>query len=156
MTIWRLCKTRWVKTAFTGAGAAQNPGRWNSLGTRIVYCAETRALAAWEILAHVEDRADLAKATFSAIPVEVAEDLIQEVPPLPQDWRRSPPGESTSLVGDRFVETATHPVLKVPSAVVLGEFNYLINPAHPAFPSLKIGQAEAFRFDERVVSRRGI
>jgi len=154
MTVWRLCMTRWVKTAFTGAGAAENPGRWNSLGTRIVYCAESRALAALEILAHVEDRADLAKAKFSVIPVEVVEDLIQKVPQLPQDWRRSPPDESTRLIGDRFVETAMHPVLKVPSAVVPGEFNYLINPAHPAFQSLKIGKAEAFCFDQRVVPSR--
>jgi RES domain-containing protein len=105
-----------------------------------------------EVLAHVEDKAGLAKAKFSAIPVVIDEGLIQSIPPLPKDWRRIPPGASTQTIGDRFVQEATHPVLKVPSVAVPGEFNYLLNPAHPDFSAIKIGKPEPFPFDPRVFS----
>jgi RES domain-containing protein len=151
ITAWRLCKTARVAGAFTGVGAAENPGRWNSAGTRIVNCAESRALAALEVLAHVEDKAGLAKARFSVIPVEIDDALILDQPALPRDWRRVPPPPSTRALGDHFVAAGTRPVLKVPSVIVLGEYNYLLNPAHPAFKRLRIGKAEPFPFDLRVI-----
>ena len=41
-------------------------------------------------------------------------------------------------------------VLKVPSVVVQGEFNYLINPNHPEISNVKIKTIEKFNFDERL------
>ena len=87
IAIWRLCRAQWAKTAFSGAGAAANPGRWNSLGTRLVYCSETRSLCALEILAQVEDKRNLAQAKFVAIAVEVPEKLIARPARFPPDWR---------------------------------------------------------------------
>jgi RES domain-containing protein len=153
ITVWRLCKTTRVPNAFTGLGAAENPGRWNSLGTRLVYCAESRALAALEIIAHVEDKPSLAKAKFSAVPVELDQALIQPVPSLPKHWQSIPPVAATQKIGDQFVKRAAHLALKVPSAVVHGEFNYLINPAHPAAGTLKIGPPEPFLFDPRTLAK---
>jgi RES domain-containing protein len=42
------------------------------------------------------------------------------------------------------------PVLRVPSVVTLGEFNYVLIPIHPEFRRLTIGPPEAFTFDARV------
>jgi len=114
MTIWRLCKTRWVKTAFTGAGAAQIQVGWTLLGTESS-TVPNAGPAAWEILAHVEDRADLAKAAFSAIPVEVAEDLIEEFPIAAGLAAESPGRSRPASSVNRLVETGDASVLKVPS-----------------------------------------
>jgi RES domain-containing protein len=40
--------------------------------------------------------------------------------------------------------------LRVPSSVVLGEFNYLLNPAHPDFARITIARPESFDFDSRL------
>jgi RES domain-containing protein len=149
-TIWRLCSARWAKTAFSGAGAAANPGRWNSMGTRMVYCSETRALCALEILAQVEDKRNLARARYVVIPVEVPEKLIAKPARFPSDWRAVPPPLSTRHWGDRFVTERRFPVMRVPSAVVSGEFNYLLNPLHPDFSNLQIGKPTSFSFDARI------
>ena len=42
--------------------------------------------------------------------------------------------------------------LRVPSVVVPQEWNYLINPAHPAFARLEIGKAQPLAFDPRLAS----
>jgi RES domain-containing protein len=46
----------------------------------------------------------------------------------------------------RFASVA----LRVPSIVVDGEFNYLLNPLHPDFAQLKIGEPRRFSFDPRL------
>jgi DNA-binding winged helix-turn-helix (wHTH) protein len=40
-------------------------------------------------------------------------------------------------------------VLRVPSIVVDGEFNYVLNPRHPDFARLEIGESLEFSFDPR-------
>jgi RES domain-containing protein len=48
------------------------------------------------------------------------------------------------------VREARSAVLEVPSIVVNGEFNYLLNPEHPDFERLEIGSALPFSFDPRL------
>jgi RES domain-containing protein len=42
-------------------------------------------------------------------------------------------------------------VLAVPSVVIPQEFNYLLNPLHPAFKKIVVSQAESFVLDPRLV-----
>jgi RES domain-containing protein len=148
--VWRLCAQKWVTTAFSGDGAAENPGRWNALGQKAVYCAESRALGALEVLAHVENKRLLLRAHFVAIPVDIPDELIQRPARFPADWRSTPPPESTRRIGAKFLVSAPLPVLRVPSAVVAGEWCYLLNPAHARFGELTLGAAEPFGFDPRL------
>ena len=41
-------------------------------------------------------------------------------------------------------------IYKVPSTIIREEFNYLINPLHPDFKKLSIGNAQKFAFDPRM------
>ncbi len=52
---WRIVKRKHAKKAFTGEGARQFGGRWNSPGVAIVYTAESQSLAALEILVHLRE-----------------------------------------------------------------------------------------------------
>ncbi len=56
-------------------------------------------------------------------------------------------------LGDEWVRSQRSAVLEIPSAVVERESNYLLNPAHPDFSSIVIGEAETFTFDERLLTR---
>jgi len=69
---------------------------------------------------------------------------------LPGKWNSIPHSHSTQVIGDKFVAEGKFPVLKVPSVVVPGDFNYLLNPNHPGFNKVKIKSIEPFNFDERL------
>ena len=117
-----------------------------------MYCAESRALAMLEILAHIGTKRYLRRAKFVAIPVDVPDDLITRPRSLPADWDRKPPADSTRRLGSRFLSDPAHPVLQVPSAVVAAEYCFVLNPAHPHFSRLLIGAAEPLDFDARVIT----
>ena len=151
MIVWRICKRKWASSAFTGQGAAENPGRWNSEGRKAVYCGESRSLAAWEVLANTASKRSLRHARFVAIPANVPDDLIVRPSRFPADWDAKPPPDSTRAFGDRFLTLAKFPVIRVPSVTVRGEFCFLLNPAHPDFAEIAIGKPEPFAFDGRVV-----
>jgi len=152
MRAWRLCKRKGATTAFSGNGAAEAPGRWNSLGQKAVYCAETQSLAMLEILAHVGNKRLLRRARFVAIPVDIPDELIDCPSKLPSDWRKRPPSRSTQHFGDRALAHSDHPVLRVPSAIIPGEFCFVLRPDHPRFAEIRIGAPEPVEFDPRVVS----
>jgi RES domain-containing protein len=116
-----------------------------------VYTAESRSLASLEILVHAEDTGLLTAIRWAAIPVEIEESLIQIPRTLPNTWWRTPPSNATRRFGAAWAKQARTPVLRVPSAVTRGEFNYVLNPRHPAFAQLRIGKAASFTFDHRVL-----
>jgi RES domain-containing protein len=147
---WRICKERYASTAFEGEGAFRDAGRWNSEGIRVVYVAGSAALATLEILVHVGEPDDLYRIPYVLIPVDFEEQLVSEPPALPQDWHEDPPPVEAAAVGDRWVASQASVLLRVPSAVIRSEFNYLINPLHPRFGELVIGPPEPFRFDSRL------
>lgn len=59
MNLWRIIDRALVREAFSGQGASEYGGRWNSPGTRVVYCSEHPALAALEKLVHIQDMEQL-------------------------------------------------------------------------------------------------
>jgi RES domain-containing protein len=128
-----------------------NPGRWNTAGVPVVYTAESRSLASLEILVHVEDTRLLAAIRWVVIPVEIDEVLIHAPRTLPRNWWRIPASSATRKFGALWVKQARTPVLRVPSAVTRGEFNYVLNPRHPEFAQLRIGKAASFTFDGRAL-----
>ncbi len=150
---WRIVKSRHLADAFTGEGARLYGGRWNSPGTAVVYAAESRALAALELLVHLH--ASQILASYSIIPVDFAEQLVRTVDTadLPRNWRAYPSPAENRAIGDAWVAERRSVVLAVPSAVVEGDRIFLLNPAHPDFAQVTIGDAEPFAFDERVLKR---
>ena len=117
----------------------------------MVYAAESKALAALEILVHV-DAADLLD-DHLCIPILFDKRLARalDFKSLPGDWRDPLPPSSTQSMGDAWVAATLSVVLEVPSVLVPGESNYLLNPRHPSFGKLKIGPPEPFEFDPRLM-----
>ena len=72
---------------------------------------------------------------------------------LPKDWNTFPHPDSTQKIGDKFLRENKFLVMKVPSAAVQGEFNYIINPRHINFPEVEIKIIEKFTFDDRLFIR---
>ena len=149
---WRIIKTRYSADAFSGEGARLYGGRWNSSGIAMVYTAGSKSLATLELLVHLHTTSVLP--SFSICPVDFDDSLVELIDPtkLPRDWRESPPPISLRAVGDDWISRSSSVVLRVPSAVIESEYNYLINPAHKDFKNLVIGGMEVFELDPRLIS----
>lgn len=116
----------------------------------IVYCAESRSLAAMEILVHHLGTEIFKVTPWTVTAVDAPETLVEKPARVPKTWRELPPVAEVQGFGAEWARAARSAVLRVPSSVVLGEFNYLINPAHPDFAKLTIGKPEPFDFDSRL------
>ena len=150
---WRLVRKRRLPDAFTGEGARFGGGRWNHVGTPVVYVSETLSLAALELFVHFPRRDSKLSRSLLAIPVEIPDSLkIIEVSmkSLSSDWRVSPPSNSTKDIGTEWAQKGSSPILRVPSALIPGEHNLLLNPKHRDFVKIKIGKPQPFGLDERV------
>ena len=155
MTVaWRTVRPAYADAAFSGDGARLYGGRWNRVGTPVVYLAEHRSLAVLEILTQALDAADttdllLASATFD--PDEV-EDLTPDR--LPADWAHHPAPESTAAFGTEWAVSGRSIVLRVPSVVLPAESNYVINPRHPNLGRVTFGAPVPLALDPRLVQRQ--
>ncbi|HEV2394790.1 MAG TPA: RES family NAD+ phosphorylase [Verrucomicrobiae bacterium] len=146
---WRIVKEKHAATAFSGEGAAKTGGRWNSRGVAVVYASSTKSLAALENLVHLNPPVMF---RYVAIPIEFDAALVERfLTGLPKDWRAEPPPVSTRQLGDDWVRAGRSAILALPSVVVWGEPNYLLNPAHPDFKKISIGTPEDFAFDPRLL-----
>ncbi|NHZ83031.1 RES domain-containing protein [Massilia sp. CCM 8695] len=134
VSLWRIA----VETAsysandLSGTGAKKTGGRWNSTGTRVVYCATSIALAALETVHYLRGtgmpfnrylvRVDIPDPVWAMRAV---------LDPLPGAWDAVPAGLSSRLAGDSWVASAVTALLEVPSVLVPEERNIVINPRHP-------------------------
>lgn len=150
---WRIVHEDYLATAFSGEGARMAGGRWNSEGISVVYTASTLSLALLEMIVHLEIKETLK--WFKAIPLRFSETLVRSVSPgaLPLMWNSPQPLALTRTVGDTWVKQADVPVLCVPSAVVPNESNYLLNPNHPDFRQINIGQIIDLPADPRILEK---
>lgn len=148
---WRIVKAEYADDAFSGEGAALCAGRWHSEGTRVVYTAESVALATLEILVHMRQ---LKVPQYRVIPCYFHEALVQELDAakLPENWSDPTAPIPLRQFGDQWARDRVSAVLKVPSAVTLVEFNYLLNPEHPDFAAIDIGEPRPFKLDYRLIS----
>jgi RES domain-containing protein len=150
MTVWRLSSTRYAANMFSGEGAKHYGGRWSPSGLAVIYCAESRALALVEVRAGTDDVNRLFRQEWILVPADIPEECIEKPVRVPDDWRQYPHSPTTQSFGAEWVQTRRSVALRVPSVVVPGEFNYLLNPAHPQFAKVKIGKPEPFSFDPRL------
>lgn len=152
MQLWRICRAHYAASALSGEGARLYGGRWNSQGVSIVYTSPSLALAAVETFVHLEPnlRPDDLVSIELELPGAATERLDLKL--LPRDWheRRD---ESLRAFGDRWIQRGAAAALYVPSAAIRGEWNVLLNPAHPAFRKIKHLNVRPFEFDLRMFRR---
>lgn len=146
---WRIVNEKHAASAFSGEGAAKYGGRWNSRGTEIVYASGSMSLAALETLVHLIPPVAIRYVVFR---LEFDDTLVERVPigNLPPDWKAKPPDHSSMAIGDEWIKQSRSAVLEVPSVIIPGDPNYLLNPSHPDFKKIRIYKPEAFSFDARL------
>jgi RES domain-containing protein len=157
MLVYRIEREKYLSSTLTGIGASVTKGyRWNSLQTKLVYTAESRALATLEVSVHLDLSQDLPLDRYY-IEIEIPDDIIVlevNAEDLPPGWDDKPPTIITQIIGDDFVTHGESAVLKVPSSIVHQESNYLINPNHPDAKRIRIRSTSPMVFDSRLSSMK--
>jgi RES domain-containing protein len=149
MRVYRLSRKKYPDH-LSGKGAATYGARWNPAGIELVYTADSRALAMAEVSVHLS--LAMMPDDFIMITIEIPSSvsiLAVEEESLPEGWNDFPYNIETQSIGSHFVSGGGSCVLKVPSAVVQGDFNYLINPVHADFKRISTVAQNDFLIDRR-------
>ena len=152
MKIYRISTKKYIYD-LSGIGAELYGGRWNLPGTAMVYASESRALASMEYLVH-----GLIPPYNTMIAVlEIPENILFKeiyIADLPDNWYKYPAPHELAMIGTNWAKSKTSLLLRVPSAIVLQEYNILINPAHPNMKKVAIISIESFAYDKRFISHK--
>jgi RES domain-containing protein len=119
----------------------------------MVYTAQSRALAALEMLVHLDS--PLLLRSFLLIEVAFDDASVTEIDPadLPANWRDEPVPPGTQAIGDTWAANEITPILRVPSVLIPEESNFLLNPRHSEIRKVQFGKTSRFLFDPRLKHR---
>lgn len=117
----------------------------------VLYTSAHLSLAVLEVLVHV-DWSEL-ETRFQAVELELPDDSSEDidVADLPSNWRLPEPNAALTDLGALWYQSGQSLVLRVPSAVVPQENNFLLNLDHARFPEVVIRTQHEFQFDGRLV-----
>lgn len=150
MFVYRISQAKYANS-LTASGI---DGRWNFFGQKMIYTAGSVALACLENLAH-RSGTSLAAGNFSLAIIDIGDLKIEEVRSgdlanVHPNWQSVNQYPFTQKLGSDWLNANTAAVLKVPSAIIDLEYNYLLNPNHASFTGIKIVSVDRFRFDVRL------
>ncbi len=148
MLLYRLTRCGYAND-LSGTGARLYGGRWNSEGRSAIYLASSRSLAVLEALVHLPSTN--MPDEFCMVTIEAPDDLAEiDEKLLPQGWQDSSDLDILQQIGNKFLFEKKNLLLKVPSAIVNEEYNYLLNPAHTTAQKIKLKSIKPFNFDNRL------
>ncbi len=149
--IYRLVKDEYSTVAFSGEGTEEFGGRWSSIGTTCVYTAGSESLAILEVFVHQRRNIKMDRYCLFELQIPEKDVLYLKQKQLPSNWRANPSPQETAIIGDFWLWKKKTLALAVPSAVVSGEWIYILNPQHTGFEQVvKKVKKLPFEFDARL------
>jgi RES domain-containing protein len=117
-----------------------------------VYCSESPAAALLETLVHFEIELRDFPARYHLLRIEAPDDMrleLLEVDTLLEDWPDKP--DVTRPIGNRWLQSGTTALLRVPSVIVPETFNVLLNPVHQDATRVAVAQVSEHVIDPRLL-----
>lgn len=150
MQVFRITTAAWSDKLHASGKAA----RWNHPGMDVIYTSGSRSLACLENLVHRGTSASIG--LFRTMVIEIPDPVgIRNTDHLkfPADWFSDPSRSWSRTTGSEWIGAGRSAVLRVPSAIIPEEYNFLINPKHPDFSKIRLLRTETFRFDPRIFAK---
>lgn len=142
MLVYRIDRQKRRDQVLSGIGAELFGGRWNFPGTKAVYTAGSRSLGMLEMLVRLDLTSQMPPDRILCT-INIPDTIrIREID-LPPDWDHTPYGSSTQKLFPGFAGNRTHTVLKVPSAIIPEEWNYILNPLANDFHRIRVVDIKA-------------
>ena len=147
MIVYRLSTAKYAED-LSGEGARLYGGRFNPIGIPALYTSENISLCILEIL--VRASRHTAPDSYTLISIEFPETDMREIKieKLKKDWQSDL--NYTQEIGEDFLKDNQALCLKVPSAVIPIEHNYILNPAHAVFKKVIIIETQLLQLDKRL------
>jgi len=117
-------------------------GRWNPIGVPMLYTAEHLSLACLEVLVHL-DKGQLPRDyVWSKAELPDTQDVLSTAIPASVT--------ECQIAGAAWTREARRLAVRVASVIIPEEFNVLLNPNYPAYPSVIWSEPRPFHFDPRL------
>ena len=153
-TAYRLTRAPWAD--LSGEGARLKGGRWNSPGKAVVYLAEEVALPVLEILVHLDLPPELLPDDYVLMRADLSVLETAASGAWCEDGPEATMSEADSRAfGDRWIDEARTPVLRVPSVVVAESRILVLNVGHPLAATIPAPSRRPFAFDPRLLDPGG-
>ncbi|RFC55062.1 RES family NAD+ phosphorylase [Brumimicrobium aurantiacum] len=149
MEVFRISHQKHSKK-LTSSGAAN---RWNKKNEFVIYTSASRSLSTLELVVHRNSISPNPNYEVMNISLPDDEELYEQIliKDLPKNWRKFNMYYKLQEIGSEWYRNNRSLILKVPSAVIEKEFNYIINTNHPLFEEkVKLVRNEAYFFDGRL------
>lgn len=148
MIVYRITSKAYARD-LSGTGARLYGGRWNSKGVPALYTSGSLSLATLETIANLSG--DKINNNLHCVELSLPDELpVKSHTRLPKQWNSFPYTAATVSLGDSFFRKGGF-CLKVPSAIIPAEFNYLFNPMHDLFDQIKLLDTRPFLLDQRLL-----
>ena len=114
-------------------------GRWNGAGKKVLYAAESIALAFLENMVRRQGVGFNSDFKIMVIEIPVATSMsFVDVADLEDGWRDFRDYTQCQNLGNQWYDEGKNMVLKVPSAVLPEAFNYVVNTEHADYKHIKL------------------
>jgi len=156
MRVFRISKRAYIHD-LSDTGAGLFGARWNPKGMNMLYTSGSISLASLEFLAHNYHLLSRKDIVLAEIIIAAKESMmVLSENDLPRDWNeKSYTPLSTQEIGRNFLLQSDLYILKVPSAIVPFEHNYLFNPMHQEHKSTRIKRLiDPFEIDNRIFGKQ--
>lgn len=126
-------------------------GRWNLEGEEVIYASSSRSLACLENMVHRKGLGDNSKYSTMVIYAPDTSSVTQvNISDLPADWNQGSDFGDCQSVGSEWFNKNQTLLLRVPSAVVPDEHNFVIHTRHSEFLEVSLIRVLPFSFDKRL------
>ncbi|WP_031428669.1 RES family NAD+ phosphorylase [Flavimarina sp. Hel_I_48] len=133
--------------------ASGRPNRWNKKGEFVIYAGSSRSLSTLELIVHRSAIQPMVPYSVVVLSISDDPDLYKTLSQnqLPENWKKISAYPQLQQIGSDWYKKQGGLVLKVPSAVIPFEFNYILNTAHSAFKeNVRLVRTERYFWDERL------
>jgi RES domain-containing protein len=150
LTLWRISGFN----SLSGEGGLKYSARWHTAGLRIVYLAESPAGAMIEHLVHLELNEKSWPRFYDLMQVTAPDGIEVETlsPPAGSEWKTSP--LLTRSLGDEWLRSKRTALARLPSAIMLNTWNFLLNPDHSRAAEIRIIAIVKAEYDPRLFPKR--
>ena len=148
MIVYRLTTGEYARD-ISGAGSRIYGGRWNPVGLAALYTSEFISLAILEILVRASKNTSPPSYTLTSFEIPESDIYQVQLKKLKLEWKYDL--KYTQGIGEDFLSENQTLCVKVPSAIVPQENNFLLNPLHPDFKRVKITGSELLELDKRLL-----
>ena len=133
--------------------ASGRAGRWNLDDQQTIYTGSSRSLSTLELI--VQENSVSPDSVYRVMVISISDEeklfthILQSG--LPDNWRNIIAYPQLQILGSEWYKSNKSLILKVPSAVIPKEYNYIINVSHPDFKhNVSLVRAEDYFWDERL------